>query len=594
MTASIRCVSAGGASVTVELASALTPALRDRARGDTNRWIKSLRHARYGSASMRERFTYRDDSLWWFTELYLQKMRRLDTAVAAVLALDAIHAAQAPARVEVTTRDGAIREAALAFGRARGVAVSLAASDAARSRHGWPGFLVGLTAELARLRPARPARVARRPRVAAFIHTAFWRGGDGDEGAAQEHYLGPVLDAIASRTGAGGLAYVGLGPRRNFRARRWWDPVTAGAAARAVTPIEQFAPRRAVAGALDLWRRRAALADAVATGDGIRAAAAVHGCDLWPVLAHELRGAALVQWPWSARAMDEAGAAIDALDPETVVTYAEAGGWGRALVLEARRRGVPSIGVQHGFIYRHWLNYLHAADEHAAIGGDRGVPIPTRSLLFDRYAAEHLIREGAFPEAAISVTGSPRLDELAAKMRTAQSAAPGMRIVLAAKHSEIAGELPGLFAAVGARPDVRLVIKPHPAETPDVYAPLARSHANIAVAPASADLAALLSGAAALVTMNSTVAIDGLVLGVPALVVGLPNNLSPFVDAGVMVGVDAGGAIGPQLQALLYDRQVRDGLLARAAGFAARYEMRADGQAASRAADEVLAMTRTQ
>jgi CDP-glycerol glycerophosphotransferase (TagB/SpsB family) len=142
-------------------------------------------------------------------------------------------------------------------------------------------------------------------------------------------------------------------------------------------------------------------------------------------------------------------------------------------------------------------------------------------------------------------------------------------------------------------PDVRLVIKPHPAETPDVYAPLARSHANIVVAPVSADLAALLSGAAALVTMNSTVAIDGLVLGVPALVVGLPNNLSPFVDAGVMVGVEAGGAIGPQLQALLYDRQVRDGLLARAAGFAARYEMRADGRAASRAADEVLAMTRT-
>jgi hypothetical protein len=69
--------------------------------------------------------------------------------------------------------------------------------------------------------------------------------------------------------------------------------------------------------------------------------------------------------------------------------------------------------VQHGFIYRHWLNYLHAPDEHAAIGGDRGVPIPTRSLLFDRYAAEHLIRDGAFPEAAISVTGSPRLDELA-------------------------------------------------------------------------------------------------------------------------------------------------------------------------------------
>ena len=42
-----------------------------------------------------------------------------------------------------------------------------------------------------------------------------------------------------------------------------------------------------------------------------------------------------------------------------VVTYAEAGGWGRALVLEARRRGIASVGLQHGFIYRHWLNYRH-------------------------------------------------------------------------------------------------------------------------------------------------------------------------------------------------------------------------------------------
>ena len=49
--------------------------------------------------------------------------------------------------------------------------------------------------------------------------------------------------------------------------------------------------------------------------------------------------------------------------PRVVVTYAEAGGWGRAIVLESRRRGIPSVGLQHGFIYRHWLNYLHEPDE---------------------------------------------------------------------------------------------------------------------------------------------------------------------------------------------------------------------------------------
>ena len=61
--------------------------------------------------------------------------------------------------------------------------------------------------------------------------------------------------------------------------------------------------------------------------------------------------------------MDEAAAALDALQPRAAVTYAEAGGWGRALVLECRRRNIPTAGLQHGFIYRHWLNYLHEPDE---------------------------------------------------------------------------------------------------------------------------------------------------------------------------------------------------------------------------------------
>jgi hypothetical protein len=42
--------------------------------------------------------------------------------------------------------------------------------------------------------------------------------------------------------------------------------------------------------------------------------------------------------------MDEAAAALDTCRPRVVVTYAEAGGWGRAIVLESRRRGIPTVG----------------------------------------------------------------------------------------------------------------------------------------------------------------------------------------------------------------------------------------------------------
>ncbi len=590
--ASVTCITAQGREVQTDMASLFTPDLREAARVEANQWIKRLRLVPYGGRPMRERFTYRGDSLWWFTELYLHKMKKLDRAVAVTLALDAARERYAPARLVVDTADLVTRDAAHALGRARGLPVETRGRHIERHRHAWPSYLVGLTATLSRLRPSLPTARPRPAAVAAFVHTAFWRRDGADAGPKQESYIGPVLDAVAARLPAEDLCCVGVGPRRNFRARRWWDPVVgAGSAPQMITPIEKLAPREKLAPALELWRQRTALAQEITTGDAIRAAGEFRGCDLWPVLCRELEAVALLQWPWSARAMDEAGAAIDALSPQVVVTYAEAGGWGRALMLEARRRGVRSIGVQHGFIYRHWLNYLHEADEMQPQGDDRGCPIPDRTLLFDKQAESHLRSAGHFPPAALSVTGSARLDELKARFDAAATSRDSLRrelgitgdrhlALLAAKFSEIRQELPDLVNAVASLPDVQLVIKVHPAETADVYSPAVRGADNITVAPAETDLARLLTAADLVVTMNSTVALDGLVLGLPALVIGLPNNLSPFVDAGVMAGAEGAGAIQRALRSVLYDRSMRESLSRRAAEYLRQFDIQPDGGAA--------------
>ena len=60
-----------------------------------------------------------------------------------------------------------------------------------------------------------------------------------------------------------------------------------------------------------------------------------------------------------------------------------------------------------------------------------------------------------------------------------------------------------------------------------MYAALVAGRRHVTVLPASAPLAPLLRASRAVVTVNSTVALDAAVLGVPALVIGLPNNLSP-------------------------------------------------------------------
>ena len=592
-------VSAQGAEREVPLSSLVTPELADRARAETNAWIKRLRLVPYGGVSMRERFQYRNDSLWWFTELYLQKMRQLDQAVLTVLALDNARDQFAPARIVVKAAGATTAVAARAFGASRGLPVDLRSAPAPDSLS-WPGAQVGITAALSRARNvfgrALKAPAPGTGQIAAFVHTAFWRGNEG--------YIGPILDAI-TLSAPGVLRLVGVGPQRNFTLRRWWDPVAApGAVAGApITPIEHFAPWSALRESLALWRERSVHADALVSGDGIRAAAVVDGCDLWPVLQHELRGAAEVQWPWSARAMDEAGAAIDALECQTVLTYAEAGGWGRALMLEARRRGVPSVGVQHGFIYRHWLNYLHEPDEMQPIGADRGFPAPDKTLLFDRYAEAHLRSAGAFPQNRLAVTGSPGRDALVTRIasftpaeRDAARLNAGIvlhkqkLIVLAAKFTEVRDALPALAGAIRAEPEFHLAIKAHPAESPAVYAPFVTGLTNAKVLAADADLAGLLGAADVLVTRNSTVAIDALTLGLPALVIGQPSNLSPFVDEGVMLGADDEAGINQVLHRLLYDREVLARLRAATEAFVERYDLKARGTAALRAAGAILEM----
>ena len=605
MRARVSLISRTGARVDRDLDAFLTPDLRERSRVDANQFIKRLRLVPYGAESMRTRFTYRGESLWWFTELYLHKMRRIDTATAVVHALDAAMQAHDPSTLTIESDDVVVQAVGEAFARARRIAFARRGTPRQRDRTSWPSFVGNLTARISRVRPRPSRRTAKRPAIAAFVHSAFWRSSGGDaESPRSEHYIGPVLASLAAKLQSGDLAYVGLGPRRNFRARRWWDPLTGNAASPTIVPIEELAPLSALRESRTLWQQRRELGETLTSGDAIRAAATFNGVDLWAVLQPELEATAWLQWPWAARAMDEAAAALDALSPDVVLTYAEAGGWGRALILEARRRGMRSVGLQHGFIYRHWLNYLHEPDELQAARATPPFPLPDRTLVFDRLAARHLHDAGRFPAHAVEVTGSPRLDELAARVRSISpadrramrerlGATDGQPLaMLAAKHSEIQSDVPALRVALESKPQVRLAIKPHPAETPEVYAALAQGLPNVSVASADSDLALMLTATDLIVTRNSTVAVDGLALGVPALVFGLPNNLSPFVDAGAMAGAGDGPELAEQLESLLYNQGRRDTLAEAGRTFVSQAGLIVDGRAADRTADAILKLRR--
>jgi hypothetical protein len=590
----------------VRLGEYLEPAAEQRAAVAEYEWIKQLRRLDVDGQPLRRRFTLRGDSLWWFAELYLHKHQAMLDVFRTIAAFETLRLRETPRLIRVERGGPIVRMLGPLFADKNGIRYeggTGATTDALRQlRLDIRARALTLAAQLSRIRDTPPPLRSLRPTVAAFVHRAFWQS-TGTEGSA-ESYIGPVLGELEARL-SDRIAYVGVGPSENFRARRWWHPVVHQTGGAGVVAIESFAPRLSLHDSLGVWRDRHRLRRALFGSAAVRQHATIAGYDCWPVVREELTGIAFLQWPWSARAMDEAGAALDRLRPDVVVTYAEAGGWGRALILEARRRGIPSVGLQHGFIYHSWLNYLHETDEIEPDGdnpGDRGFPIPDRTLVFDEYARTHLERCGRFPHDSLIVTGSPRLDALVrsvteltpsdvATARAAAGAPPSDDLVLfVAKYSQSKSVLRALADAVARMNGVHLAIKAHPAETPEAYSPLVHGRANVSVLPANAPLAALLVASKVVVTVNSTVALDAGVLGIPALVIGLPNNLSPFVAAGAMAGAATRSEIEPALRRILYDEQFRLQIEHSRAEYLQRFAIRSDGGAAARSADAVLAL----
>jgi hypothetical protein len=599
-------VHSGRGARRVALTECLGAELAEQAEFDANRWIKALRNAEVGGQRLRDRFTHRGDSLWWFGELYFHKTRVINTIFRTIRAVEALVARDRPDRLEVVQATPEVswlagqvakREHVACSGGGPAWAAAMAARlDVVLRAHAFVGG-----ARIARWRTARP-EVSAGVRVAGFVHAAFWRGD-------QEQYIGPVLRGLSRPEAGGSLALVGVGPGTTYRARSWHSRVQSlagrGLESASFTPIDAFASAADLTPSRQIWRQRAVVLRELLNSDDLRRAAVIGGCDAWPLLTPVLAGVAYLQFPWSAHVMDQLGASLDALKPRVALTYAEAGGWGRALVLESRRRGIPTVGLQHGFIYRHWLNYLHDSDEmcrSALNPSDGGFPHPTLTLLYDMFAAEHLKTAGHFPESALAVTGSARLDALVEQsraltaaevdgVRRAVGAGPDQQIVLvASKFTQIRRVFPALVESVAGMPDVRLVVKCHPAETGDPYLALAKGVPNVTVAPATANLATLARAARLLVTVNSTAAIEAMVMDVPSLVLGLPNNLSPFVEHGALAGVAEGDPIGPALRALLTDDRARADLKERRMAFMARHAIVSDGQSAARAVAAILSL----
>ena len=82
-------------------------------------WIKHLRMARVDGRTLRQRFTVRGDSLWWFAELYLHKQQVIAHLFRTIAALETLLAHQRPQTLHWVRGPALAREIVAGFADAR-------------------------------------------------------------------------------------------------------------------------------------------------------------------------------------------------------------------------------------------------------------------------------------------------------------------------------------------------------------------------------------------------------------------------------------------------------------------------------------------
>lgn len=278
----------------------------------------------------------------------------------------------------------------------------------------------------------------------------------------------------------------------------------------------------------------------------------VAGLDLGPALLAGLERFARIILPARLREVARERRLLEALRPAALLTIDE---YGRTEWLSAARQaGIPVVAVQHGIIHPWHPGYQHRSRPP-------GRAVPQRTYTFGEFERRLLLEAGEYRPDEVVVGGSPRLDLVAASVRTADDVAAlrielgvaaGERLlVISTTFAEVFRRFyaPVALASLVGRPldRVRVVIKLHPGERDgELYLrlldglrrPGEPARADVSVVK-RVDLYRLLAAADAHLGLYSTVLTEAVVTGTRNLLAATQaaSDLLGYVDAGVAIPV---------------------------------------------------------
>ena len=298
---------------------------------------------------------------------------------------------------------------------------------------------------------------------------------------------------------------------------------------------------------------------------------------------------------------------FDLEKPDLVLISCEYCIHGRSTTIACKMRGIPSLALQHGIIHPFHTGYFHLPDE---INQKRELspqycPIPDKTAVYGPFVQNVLIEECNYPEDTIVITGQPRYDELAEPNKhfsrkefcRRYGLDPNKKIALLATqpNPEKRREsfLSPTLRALKKLPNIQIVIKPHPnedelwnkkiAQDKNVYATFIPKRSSIFEALYSCDI---------MLTINSTSAIEAMILDKPVVVVNLTGeiDLMPYGQSGAALEAYKEKDILPAVKKALYDENTKNQLKESRKKFIYEHAYKVDGKSTLRVAELIEEM----
>jgi UDP-N-acetylglucosamine 2-epimerase len=341
-------------------------------------------------------------------------------------------------------------------------------------------------------------------------------------------------------------------------------------------------------------------------------AASVDGVELWEAIRTKMEFFFLFWLPMGAYYADAMASFIRHEQPDVIVVVGEQRVYGRCFLAAAQALGVPTLGMQHGVIPRDHRQYKHCPDavpQNGRFVGTTACPIPDKTAVYGELFKRTLVEEGGYPADSVAVTGQPAYDFLYnttdndSKERICQQLGidPDKEIVVLATHMHGgAGDyqkrrlLETVFDAMIEFPELKLVVKLHPAEDPALHRRVAgeRRLLDDIVIVKDVNLFDLLRASGVLITAHSTVALEAMLFGKPVVTVNVTGtpDVMPYAERGAAVSVRDAAHLVEAIRAVLTEEDLRRRLAESREAFLADCLHPVDGKAARRVVDLALGM----